>query len=189
MKRWMVYVTYSGCLTNQGYSHCIMSSMFMGLGGNQSTQRKPMQSRGEDANFTQCRATASTTMFFLSVPHHALWNLPGTTIQLRYESVWTNVVGQKYNTPLEIYLHSGERIVQVSGKHSHYIYQLIFVTSKGHHFICGQPGQISFNFYQDFQDAELRLLSGRFNGNGITELGAHWGVTNSPISSTNASFT
>ena len=36
--------------------------------------------------------------------------------------------------------------------------------------------QKSFNFYPIHQDAELRLLSGRYNGNGITSLGAHWGV-------------
>ncbi|KAG7260360.1 hypothetical protein CRUP_033889, partial [Coryphaenoides rupestris] len=34
----------------------------------------------------------------------------------------------------------------------------------------------SFNFYAKHPEAELRLLSGRFNGHGITSLGAHWGI-------------
>ena len=35
---------------------------------------------------------------------------------------------------------------------------------------------MSFNFYPKFAKAELRMLSGRFNGTAITSLGAHWGI-------------
>ena len=36
--------------------------------------------------------------------------------------------------------------------------------------------QTSFNMYANHTDSELRLLSGRYNGNGITSLAAHWGA-------------
>lgn len=42
-----------------------------------------------------------------------------------------------------------------------------------YNFICLL--QVSFNFYPTLPDAELMLLSGRFNSAGITSLGAHWG--------------
>ncbi|KAM9851850.1 zymogen granule membrane protein 16-like [Aulostomus maculatus] len=100
-----------------------------------------------------------------------------TGIQLRYNYIWSERIGREVNEPTEIELFDGETIVQVSGKYSSsYIYQLIFVTSMGRSLIVGQPTQFSFNFYPAHQEAELRLLSGRFNGNGITSLGAHWGV-------------
>ncbi|XP_077455104.1 zymogen granule membrane protein 16-like [Stigmatopora argus] len=103
-------------------------------------------------------------------------------IQLRYNYVWSNVVGRTLTNrePLEMHLHDGETIVQVSGKFfvSNYIYQLIIVTNKGRLLIAGQPIQTSFNFYPVHPDAELRLLSGRSNGIGITSLGAHWAIFN-----------
>ncbi|KAM7382573.1 hypothetical protein PAMP_002299 [Pampus punctatissimus] len=100
-----------------------------------------------------------------------------TGIQLRYDYIWSPVLGRNLGTTNEIVLFDEEVIVQVSGKyHSNYIYQLIFVTSKGRSLIVGQPSQTSFNFYPVHPDAELRLLSGRFNNNGITSLAAHWGM-------------
>ncbi|KAM9852568.1 zymogen granule membrane protein 16-like [Aulostomus maculatus] len=100
-----------------------------------------------------------------------------TGIQLRYNYIWSARVGREVNEPKEIELFDGETIVQISGKYfTNYIYQLIFVTSMGRFMMSGQPTQFSFNFYPTHQEAELRLLSGRFNGNGITSLGAHWGV-------------
>lgn len=91
---------------------------------------------------------------------------------------------------------------QVSGKyHSNYIYQMIFMTSRGRSLVVGQPIQVftffssvnivatyghvltldslsqaSFNMYPKYEDAELRMLSGRVNSAGITALAAHWGV-------------
>ncbi|XP_040901212.1 zymogen granule membrane protein 16-like [Toxotes jaculatrix] len=100
-----------------------------------------------------------------------------TGIQLRYDYIWSQRLGRTFGSTHELELFDGETIVQVSGKyHTNYIYQLIFVTSRGRSLIVGQPTQASFNFYPIHPDAELRLLSGRYNGNGITSLGAHWGV-------------
>ncbi|XP_077576153.1 zymogen granule membrane protein 16-like [Stigmatopora nigra] len=114
-----------------------------------------------------------------------IWELNSayiTAIQLRYDYVWSNVVGRANNNqePLEIYLHDGEKIIQVSGKFfvSNFIYQIIMVTNKGRLLVAGQPTQTTFNFYPVHQDAELRFLSGRSNGNGITSLGAHWAIFN-----------
>ncbi|XP_061574236.1 prostatic spermine-binding protein-like [Cololabis saira] len=99
-------------------------------------------------------------------------------IQLRHEYTWDIVLGHKLGEPQELELFDGEVITQISGKYhpSNYIYQLIFVTSRGRNLMIGQPLQTSFNFYPAHQDGELRLLSGRFNNAGITSLGAHWGV-------------
>ncbi|KAM7420346.1 hypothetical protein PAMA_014862 [Pampus argenteus] len=100
-----------------------------------------------------------------------------TGIQLRYDYIWSEVLGRSVGTTNEIVLFDEEAIVQVSGKYqSNYIYQLIFVTSRGRSLIVGQPTQNSFNFYPVHPGAELRLLSGRFNNNGITSLAAHWGM-------------
>nr|XP_040021570.1 zymogen granule membrane protein 16-like [Gasterosteus aculeatus aculeatus] len=98
-------------------------------------------------------------------------------IQLRYGGIWTERAGREIGVPEELELFDGETIVQVSGKyHSNYIYQLKFVTSRGRILFAGQPLYASFNFYASHPDAELKLLSGRSDGSGITALGAHWGV-------------
>ncbi|XP_058503793.1 uncharacterized protein LOC131471310 [Solea solea] len=100
-----------------------------------------------------------------------------TGIQVRYDYIWSRVFGRVYSTAHELNLFDGEVIVQVSGKyHTNYIYQLTFVTSRGRSMIAGQPYQLSFNFYTRYEDAELILLSGRYNSAGITSLAAHWGV-------------
>ncbi|CAG6015919.1 unnamed protein product [Menidia menidia] len=109
-----------------------------------------------------------------------VWETSGsyiTGLQLRYDYSWTPVLGRKVGHSNELDLFEGEVIIQISGKYqTTYIYQLIFVTSHGRSLTVGQPTQTSFNFYPVHPDAELRLLSGRFNGAGITSLGAHWGV-------------
>ncbi|KAG7476264.1 hypothetical protein JOB18_050040 [Solea senegalensis] len=100
-----------------------------------------------------------------------------TGIQVRYDYIWSRVFGRVYSTVHELNLFDGEVIVQVSGKyHTNYIYQLTFVTSRGRSMMVGQPYQRSFNFYTRYEDAELILLSGRYNSAGITSLAAHWGV-------------
>ncbi|XP_075868934.1 zymogen granule membrane protein 16-like [Nelusetta ayraudi] len=99
-------------------------------------------------------------------------------IQLRYGYIWSTRVGRTVGSPIEMDLLDDERIIQVSGKYhtTNYIYQLYFVTSRGRFLVAGQPIQISFNMYPTHRDAELIILSGRADGNGITSLGAHWGV-------------
>ncbi|XP_027141808.1 zymogen granule membrane protein 16 [Larimichthys crocea] len=109
-----------------------------------------------------------------------LWEVPNayiTGIQLRYENIWTPRAGRYYGGTHELNLFDGEVIVQISGKYySNYIYQLIFLTSRGRSLIVGQPIRDSFNFYPIHVDAELRMLSGRVNSAGITALAAHWGA-------------
>uniref|UniRef100_A0A8C2Z0A1 Jacalin-type lectin domain-containing protein n=2 Tax=Cyclopterus lumpus TaxID=8103 RepID=A0A8C2Z0A1_CYCLU len=98
-------------------------------------------------------------------------------IQLRYGGIWDELVGGGNEHLQELELFDGETIVQVSGKYQNsYIYQIRFVTSRGRSLVAGQPTYNSFNFYANHPDAELKLLSGRFNSAGITSLGAHWGT-------------
>ncbi|KAK9513457.1 hypothetical protein VZT92_026988 [Zoarces viviparus] len=100
-----------------------------------------------------------------------------TGIQVRNGAIWGKVVGRVVGSAKELILFDGETIVQVSGKYdSSYIYQMYVVTSRGRFLVVGQPTALSFNFYPVDPKAELILLSGRFNGAGITSLGAHWDV-------------
>ncbi|XP_023116696.1 zymogen granule membrane protein 16-like [Amphiprion ocellaris] len=112
-----------------------------------------------------------------------VWEITGayiTGIQLKNSSHWSPLVGRKFGTALEMNLFDGETISQISGKyHSNYIYQVIFGTSRGRFLFAGQPIQRSFNFYPQHPKAELKMLSGRYNGNGITSLAAHWGAVSS----------
>ncbi|KAI3360795.1 hypothetical protein L3Q82_013028 [Scortum barcoo] len=108
-----------------------------------------------------------------------VWEIPNayiTGIQLRYDSIWSAKVGREHGTAQELNLFDEEVIIQIAGKYHDYIYQLWIKTSRGRSLIIGQPTQNSFNFYPVHKDGELLLLSGRFNGNGITSLAAHWGV-------------
>uniref|UniRef100_A0A8C5C919 Zymogen granule membrane protein 16-like n=1 Tax=Gadus morhua TaxID=8049 RepID=A0A8C5C919_GADMO len=110
-----------------------------------------------------------------------VWEQPGnhiTGFQLRYGTRWDRLIGRAVHAPLRLDLFEGETITQVSGKYhtSNYIYQLIFGTSRGRSLIAGQPVENSFNLYPEHAEAELRLLSGRFDSAGITSLGAHWGL-------------
>ncbi|XP_076745752.1 LOW QUALITY PROTEIN: zymogen granule membrane protein 16-like [Maylandia zebra] len=105
------------------------------------------------------------------------------TSPLRYHNSWADVVGRIYGTPQELELFDGEAVDQLFAYildlwkiDNNYIYQVIFGTSRGRSLIVSQPTQGSFNFYPPHPDAELRLLSRRLSGNGITSLGAHWGV-------------
>ncbi|KAL3981083.1 sialic acid binding Ig-like lectin 10 [Sarotherodon galilaeus] len=97
---------------------------------------------------------------------------------MRGSAFKTTVLCKSLALPLiSLYFASQRKSLSISGKFdNNYIYQVIFGTSRGRSLIVGQPTQGSFNFYPTHPDAELRLLSGRFNGNGITSLGAHWGV-------------
>ncbi|XP_043117592.1 zymogen granule membrane protein 16-like [Puntigrus tetrazona] len=98
-------------------------------------------------------------------------------IQLRYDADWTTAVCTSNGNPMEMTLRNNESIVQVSGKYySGYIYEIMFVTSRGRSLKVGQPYGSSFNFYPTNVGSELRFLSGRQNGNGITSIGAHWAL-------------
>uniref|UniRef100_A0A3Q3WD19 Jacalin-type lectin domain-containing protein n=1 Tax=Mola mola TaxID=94237 RepID=A0A3Q3WD19_MOLML len=98
-------------------------------------------------------------------------------IQVRFGYIWSEIIGRKQGPMQEIYLDEGEAIIQISGKYqSNYIYQLIFVTNRGRSLIVGQPTSTSFNMYPTHSKSQLIMLSGRYNSNGITSLGAHWGL-------------
>nr|ACQ58296.1 Zymogen granule membrane protein 16 precursor [Anoplopoma fimbria] len=100
-----------------------------------------------------------------------------TGIQMRYGGIWSEIFGRAVGIAQELNLFDGESIIQVSGKyHTNYVYQIKFFTSTGRSLVAGQPTYNSFNFYSTHPDAELKLLSGRFNSAGITSVGAHWGV-------------
>ncbi|KAK0153879.1 Zymogen granule membrane protein 16 [Merluccius polli] len=119
-------------------------------------------------------------------------------IQLRYGTRWGKVLGRISTTEHRMDLYEGEAfiqnemyvdvcmlILQVSGQYYlyNYIYQLIFVTNRGRFLMAGHSQQFTFNFYGKHPEAELRLLSGRTNGYGITSLGAHWGTVSDAYNS------
>ncbi|CAB1334744.1 unnamed protein product, partial [Coregonus sp. 'balchen'] len=92
--------------------------------------------------------------------------------QLRYSNTWSPWVKSRRWS-----FFKDEAIIEVSGKYNpgNYIYTLVFTTNMGRTLAAGQPNQVSFNFYPANKGNELRMLSGRFNGAGITSIGAHWG--------------
>ncbi|XP_055760000.1 zymogen granule membrane protein 16-like isoform X1 [Salvelinus fontinalis] len=98
--------------------------------------------------------------------------------QLRYGNTWTPVFGHEVGEKQEMELFNDEAIVEVSGKYNpaDYICYLVLTTNMGRTLSAGLPNQVSFNFYPANMGNELRLLSGRFNGAGITSIGAHWGL-------------
>ncbi|XP_047240461.1 zymogen granule membrane protein 16-like [Girardinichthys multiradiatus] len=96
--------------------------------------------------------------------------------QLHYsDSGWAPVVGYVSGEPQELELFEGERIIQVSGKYTHYIQSLIFVTSNGRSLHVGEASGHSFNMYPTHPDAELRFLSGSVSGP-PTSIQAHWAI-------------
>ncbi|MEQ2192945.1 hypothetical protein XENOCAPTIV_020368, partial [Xenoophorus captivus] len=84
-------------------------------------------------------------------------------------------VGYVSGEPQELELFEGERIIQVSGKYTHYIQSLIFVTSNGRSLRVGEASGHSFNMYPTHPDAELRFLSGSVSGP-PTSIQAHWAI-------------
>uniref|UniRef100_A0A3Q3G7N2 Jacalin-type lectin domain-containing protein n=1 Tax=Labrus bergylta TaxID=56723 RepID=A0A3Q3G7N2_9LABR len=113
-----------------------------------------------------------------------VWDQNGNYIQrFRYGYIWSKIVGFKSGDVQEIELFEDEAIVQISGKHSHYVQSVVFMTNKGRSLIAGQPSGRSFNMYPESSMAELRFLSGRYHG-GITSMGAHWAVVYEAYNST-----
>ncbi|XP_054879653.1 zymogen granule membrane protein 16-like [Poeciliopsis prolifica] len=113
-----------------------------------------------------------------------VWELSSNYIygfQFKYDfSGWTQVVGYISGPASELQLDDDERIIQISGKYTHYIQSLIFVTNKGRSLQVGQPAGHSFNMYSAHPDAELRFLSGWVSGP-PTALQAHWAVPDSDL--------
>ncbi|XP_062291377.1 zymogen granule membrane protein 16-like [Scomber scombrus] len=97
--------------------------------------------------------------------------------QFRYGFVWSPIAGHKRGQVLEMELFEGENIVQISGKHNHYLYSVVFTTNRGRTLFAGQPVGHSFNMYPEHDGAELRFISGRVHG-AITSIGAHWADVN-----------
>ncbi|KAM4633818.1 zymogen granule membrane protein 16-like [Polymixia lowei] len=110
-----------------------------------------------------------------------VWEIPNnyiTGFQFQYDYIWSAVVGRKYGKHQEMELYDGEAIIQLSGKFHirNYIRQVYFVTSRGRFLMSGQPQGASFNFHPTHPGSELIVVSGRRNNNGITSIGAHWGI-------------
>ncbi|XP_061112372.1 zymogen granule membrane protein 16-like [Conger conger] len=110
-----------------------------------------------------------------------VWERPGSYItgfQLKYDYSWSPVYGVNNSDVVEMSLFENEAFVQISGKYnpSNFIYQLVFVTSRGRSLIVGHPVSTSFNLYPKYPESELRIISGRASSSGITSIGAHWGV-------------
>ncbi|CAJ1062071.1 zymogen granule membrane protein 16-like [Xyrichtys novacula] len=103
------------------------------------------------------------------------------SLQLCYDYICPDKFGNSPGTLQEMELYEDETIVQVSGKHSSYIYQLVFVTSHGRFLSAGNPMGLSFSFFPKDPRAGLLMLSGRYNRYGITSVAAHWGEVVSNI--------
>uniref|UniRef100_A0A3Q3W6N2 Jacalin-type lectin domain-containing protein n=1 Tax=Mola mola TaxID=94237 RepID=A0A3Q3W6N2_MOLML len=87
-------------------------------------------------------------------------------IQVRFGYIWSEIIGRKQGPMQEIYLDEGEAIIQVTP----------VLTNYGHVLIFDPLLQTSFNMYPTHSKSQLIMLSGRYNSNGITSLGAHWGL-------------
>ncbi|XP_075995717.1 zymogen granule membrane protein 16-like [Genypterus blacodes] len=99
-------------------------------------------------------------------------------IQLRFGAIWASIPHSYHYGPSQtIELFEGEAIIQLSGRHSHYVNGLVFVTNRGRSLIVGQSHGRSFNMYAKDNSSELISLSGRYHGP-LTSIGAHWGEVN-----------
>ncbi|XP_031442535.1 zymogen granule membrane protein 16-like [Clupea harengus] len=105
-------------------------------------------------------------------------------IQLRYGFKWSPVGGNQGGRVNEIELFDDEFIVQISGKHVHWIYSLMIVTNRGRSLIAGQPVGLTFNMYPSHPMAELRFLSGGHQHGIISSIASHWAVLNMPTNGT-----
>ncbi|CAN2390175.1 Zymogen granule membrane protein, partial [Pristimantis euphronides] len=96
-------------------------------------------------------------------------------IQLQYGGSWGPYYGNPSGgTLLEILLHRGENITQVSGKWGSYVNELLFVTSRGRILRFGQPSGTSFNDFPMYEGTVLRYVSGRYSTY-LNSIGFHWG--------------
>ncbi|XP_045399320.1 zymogen granule membrane protein 16 [Lemur catta] len=103
-------------------------------------------------------------------------------LQVRYGKVWSDYVGGTRGDLEEIFLHSGESVIQVSGKYKRYLRKLVFVTDKGRYLPFGKDTGTSFNAVPLHPNTVLRFISGRA-GAVIDAIGLHWDVYPSDCSS------
>nr|XP_049606283.1 zymogen granule membrane protein 16 [Syngnathus scovelli] len=111
-----------------------------------------------------------------------VWEAPNSFIygfQFRYGYTWTDVAGRELGQKQEIELFDDEAIVAISGKYTHNIQSVVFTTNLGRSLFAGRPIGHSFNMYPENENAELRFISGRFQG-AISSMGTHWAVVTEP---------
>uniref|UniRef100_A0A4W5KLG8 Jacalin-type lectin domain-containing protein n=1 Tax=Hucho hucho TaxID=62062 RepID=A0A4W5KLG8_9TELE len=137
----------------------------------------PFASSGE-GRITGVRVWETNNNYYYYYYYYYNSNAYINGFQLRYGNTWSPVFGREGGVKQEMELFNDEAIVEVSGKYNpaDYIGHLVLTTNNGRTLSAGLPSQISFNFYPANMGNELRLLSGRFNGVGITSIGAHWGL-------------
>ncbi|XP_063788569.1 zymogen granule membrane protein 16-like isoform X2 [Pseudophryne corroboree] len=95
-------------------------------------------------------------------------------VQFQYGGRWGAYYGSTSGPLLEVLLHRGENITQVSGKVATYVNELVYVTSHGRILKFGQPAGTSFNDFPLFDGTVLRYVSGRYSSV-IHSIGFHWG--------------
>ncbi|XP_012619714.1 zymogen granule membrane protein 16 [Microcebus murinus] len=103
-------------------------------------------------------------------------------LQVRYGKVWSDYSGGSSGDLEEIFLHSGESVIQVSGKYKRYLKKLVFVTDKGRYLSFGKDSGTSFSAVPLHPNTVLRFISGR-SGSVIDAIGLHWDVYPSDCSS------
>ncbi|XP_077303476.1 zymogen granule membrane protein 16-like [Lithobates pipiens] len=96
-------------------------------------------------------------------------------IHFRFGNVWANFAGDHGGVFHEFLLHNHENIIQVSGKSSFCVNELLFVTSQGRIFKVGQPSGTSFNEFPGTEGNILRYISGRYSS-ALNSISFHWGV-------------
>ncbi|XP_077674968.1 zymogen granule membrane protein 16-like, partial [Eretmochelys imbricata] len=109
-----------------------------------------------------------------------VWEYPSKFIkalQFQFAGTWSKMYRPEQGKHHEVTLFRGEEIMQISGKHSTYVYQLIFSTSHGRTFFFSQSAGESFNAVRLEQGNVLAFVTGHHNGVGITGIGMHWDVS------------
>ncbi|XP_034624228.1 zymogen granule membrane protein 16-like [Trachemys scripta elegans] len=112
-----------------------------------------------------------------------VWEQPSgyiKALQFQFAGTWSKTYGYEEGKHHEVTLFHGEEITQISGKHSTYIYQLIFFTNYRRTFFFGQPAGESFNAFPLEQGNVLAFITGHHNGAGITGIGMHWDQSTLP---------
>ncbi|XP_073490912.1 zymogen granule membrane protein 16-like [Aquarana catesbeiana] len=96
-------------------------------------------------------------------------------IHFKFGTYWAPFSGDHGGVFQEFLLHSNENIIQVSGKFSNCVNELLFVTNFGRIFKVGQPSGTSFNDFPKTKGNVLLYISGRYS-NVLNSIRFHWGV-------------